>query len=83
MAKATKNSVVTTVVLELSEDEALVIRDVLWRVGGDPKTTRRGLSASVLDALTGVLGQPQYGVSTKDMASSSRICFTGAARDSR
>lgn len=39
------------VALILSKDEAVMLRDVLANVGGNPKTTRRGLAENVFNAL--------------------------------
>ena len=38
-------------VLELTKDEAQALRDVLAHVSGRPRTSRRGLCDSVLNAL--------------------------------
>jgi hypothetical protein len=64
MAKATKKTItpavaaVTAITLELSEDEAKAVRDVLYKVGGYSVTTRRGFAQSVYFALTEVIGIP-------------------------
>lgn len=42
---------VTTVTLYLSLEEALVIRDIFTKIGGQATTTRRGHVDTVLDAL--------------------------------
>ena len=47
-----------TVTLELNEDEAKTLRDILYLVGGDPQTSRRRYAQSVERALAGVLGSP-------------------------
>lgn len=39
------------ITLHLSDDEAMALAAVLRKVAGDPSTTRRGLTAGVLDAL--------------------------------
>lgn len=64
MAKATRIDEVTEVttvvvspeafVLHLSREEADVLRAILNRIGGDPKTTRRGIADRVNDALRDV-----------------------------
>ena len=45
-----------TVTLELSKEEAKLVRDVLYVVGGLPDNTRRRYAATVLYALDSVLG---------------------------
>lgn len=62
MAKATKNIIAPvpvvenfTVTLELSKEEAKLVRDVMYIVGG-PNITRRRFADSVLSALNAVLG---------------------------
>lgn len=45
-----------TVSLELSKEEAILLRDVLWTVGGSPVDTRRRHAQSVLSALVPVVG---------------------------
>ena len=42
--------------LELSKEEATLVRDVLYVVGGLPDNTRRRYAATVLYALDSVLG---------------------------
>jgi hypothetical protein len=64
MAKATKKTItpavaeVIAITLELSEDEAKAVRDVLYKVGGHPVATRRGFAQSVYFALTEAIGHP-------------------------
>ena len=64
MAKATATylpvepvkPVIDKVVLELSMEEAKLVRDVLYVTGGDPTTTRRRYASTVLRALEYVVG---------------------------
>jgi len=54
MAKATAKTetVVTTVyTLELSQDEAIALVDVLSRIGGSPNSSRRGLTHNIYEGL--------------------------------
>jgi len=60
MAKATAKTetVVTTVyTLELSQDEAIALVDILSRISGPPDSSRRGLASNIYEGLvaTGVL----------------------------
>lgn len=47
----------TTILLELTVDDARFVRDVMRFVGGPAATTRRKHAERIEDALTGVLGQ--------------------------
>jgi hypothetical protein len=53
MAKATKDVIQAQikVILTLSKEEALALLAVLSKVGGNPKTSRRGLTQAVYNAL--------------------------------
>lgn len=51
VTKMVEQEVPDGVILELSDDEAVVLRDVLRRLGGDPNTTRRALTDAVELAL--------------------------------
>lgn len=54
MAKITTKTetIVTNVyTLELSQDEAIALVDVLSRIGGPPKSSRRGLTSNIYDGL--------------------------------
>lgn len=53
MAQASK-AVKTTYTLELSEDEARAMRNILGRVGGPPATTPRKHADALIKALTAV-----------------------------
>jgi hypothetical protein len=65
-----------TITLELSLEEAQVLADILVRVGGIPRTTRRGLTNAIGLALhdQGILADYQ----PDDMWSASYISFTEA-----
>jgi len=55
MAKASAETVVkTTVTLEMTGEEAEAVSVVLRKVAGDPRSSRRGYTANVLDALRAV-----------------------------
>ena len=62
-----------TVTLELNEDEAKTLRDILYLVGGDPKTSRRRYARSVMDALTGVSGRSDAFIS--DVSATQRVIW--------
>jgi len=49
-----KETVVREVILSMSEEEALVVRDVLWRVHGSATKSRRGFAKKVWMSLDGV-----------------------------
>lgn len=77
MAKATKNIIPPTpvvenftVTLELSKEEARLLRDVLQLVGGSPVDTRRRYAASILIPLENVIGAR----TEPTVADVSRVC---------
>ena len=51
MAKATVKQKIESVTLELDGDEAQFIADVMFRVGGNLRSSRRRYAAELLDAL--------------------------------
>lgn len=50
-AEAKFRTVVDGVTLKLTGDEAKMIRDILYRVGGSPDTSRRGMADAIASAL--------------------------------
>lgn len=76
MAKATAKieTLITSVTLELTLDEATMLADILARVGGSPNISRRGLAENVAAALreAGVLPvhrlENYNGIEAEDLA---------------
>jgi hypothetical protein len=67
MAKATRKEIPVVPVVEytlvLSQEEAEVIRDISYKVGGYPSETRRGLVDAIRSALHGAGIGYDYGTS--------------------
>ena len=80
MATATKKEILPVpvapkveITLVLSLDEATTLRDIMYLVGGDPKTSRRRYARSVMDALTGVSGRSDAFIS--DVSATQRVIW--------
>lgn len=71
MAKATEKLHERLIILELSEEEAVFLGDVLARVGGSEVLTRRQLSDNIYRALTVLV---PHGPSAADI-NGSLICL--------
>lgn len=63
---------VSTVVLELTEEETKFIHDVLWRVGGSTTESRRKHSVAILAAIDSIYPEGSY-----EMFDSSDVNGTG------
>jgi len=85
MAKAEKTKierVITEegVVLQLTMPEARALFAILWRVGGSPVTSPRGLADGIRNALTeAATGYPQakFSIDYEQWAMPELTCFTG------
>lgn len=70
MATATKKEILPVpvapkveITLVLSLDEATTLRDIMYLVGGDPKTSRRRYAQRVMYSLYDALGSPDGSIS--------------------
>ncbi len=87
MAKATKQvevkETLTGVTLELSVEEARTLMAILHYVGGHPRTTRRGYTDAVVEALASAGFGTEHPSNWVDRKPGSSIYFTEESMEGR